>query len=206
MSTQLSVTSEQWTSLTDDGAVQKLIISPGNGPSPQNGDHVAIKYIGTLADRSWSSQDVVDCWLSQQQGLDALAPKFIELNIDGEKLTNDQHFTEAFVSEQLGVENRIQCKKLIMAAKRLTKEMEEFPTGYEFDSSAERGAYRFALGKGKAIRAMELAVGSMVCGERAKVVARSDYCYGKDGLRRSNGDVMVPPFATLMFDVSLLEE
>jgi FKBP-type peptidyl-prolyl cis-trans isomerase len=62
------------------------------------------------------------------------------------------------------------------------------------------------LGKGKAIKAMELAVASMVGGERAKITARSDYCYGKDGLRRSNGDVMVPPFATLEFDITLLEE
>ena len=203
--TDTSAETSEWTALADDGAVKKLTISPGNGSRAQDGDEVAIEYVGTLARRSWSAQDVVDCWLSEQQGLQSLSPMFIELDVDGTKLLDNTYFTEAFVADELGVENKLQCKKLVMAAKRLGKEIADHPEGKEFDSSRERGAYKFTLGKGKAIKAMELAVASMVGGERARIVARSDYCYGKDGLRRSNGDVMVPPFATLEFVITLLE-
>ena len=193
----------QW--LTNDNAIRKNIISPGNGDAPQDGDEVSINYVGTLAERSWTVQDVVDCWLSEQQGFDSLGPKFIEANVDGSKLLDETYFTESFVAEVLGVENRIQCKKMVMAAKRLAKEIQEYPTGIEFDSTNERGAYNFCLGKGKVIKATELAVSSMNRGERAKIVARSDYAYGKEGLRRPNGDILVPSFATLEFDLTLLE-
>ena len=41
-------------------------------------------------------------------------------------------------------------------------------------------------------------------GERVVVICRSDYGYGKEGLRTSKGDVIVPPFATLCFDLTLV--
>lgn len=54
------------------------------------------------------------------------------------------------------------------------------------------------------IKAMELAVRSMKVGERALLVCRSDYGYGAEGLRTGKGDVMVPPFATLCFELNLV--
>mmetsp|Transcript_16572 Transcript_16572/g.37927 ORF Transcript_16572/g.37927 Transcript_16572/m.37927 type:complete len:105 (+) Transcript_16572:417-731(+) len=95
-----------------------------------------------------------------------------------------------------------------MAAKRLRTTLADFDDGSVFDSTASRkdGAslYEFVLGAGKTIRAMELLVASMTEGERARVVARSDYGYGSDGCRTNKGNVMVPPFCGLEFDVRLV--
>ncbi|KAL7548343.1 hypothetical protein ACHAWF_011630 [Thalassiosira exigua] len=92
-----------------------------------------------------------------------------------------------------------------MASRRMIKQQEEYAPGTEFDSSASRGKnYCFELGSGKVIRAMDLAVASMEVGERAEVICRADYAYGPEGLRTSSGDVMVPPFATLRFDLKLV--
>ena len=112
-----------------------------------------------------------------------------------------------FVADTLGVSNKIQIKKLVMASKRLAKAKQENPSGTQFDTNKDRndGApYSFVLGQGKAIKAMELAVASMKEGERAEVRCRADYAYGKEGLRKANGDVMVPEYATLCFDIKLL--
>ena len=54
------------------------------------------------------------------------------------------------------------------------------------------------------IRAMDLAVSSMSVGERAKLICRSDYAYGSEGLRSAKGDIIVPPFATLCFELKLI--
>ena len=41
-------------------------------------------------------------------------------------------------------------------------------------------------------------------GERAEFLLRADQAYGKDGLRRK-GAIIVPPFATLCFDIKLVQ-
>jgi len=198
---------DDWISLDeqDPTAVRKRILEPGQGGVVSPGSEVEIEYEGTLAIRDWNAHDVVTCWLSQQQGLEALAPAFLEHDITIDKLVDtDTFLTPDFVTSTLGLSNKIQGKKLIMAAKRLTTN-NDYEVGRVFDSSAQRQAtYQFTLGSGKAIRAMDLAVSTMQQGERAQIVARADYAYGKDGLRRSNGDVVVPPFATLAFEVQLL--
>ena len=194
-----------WTDLSPggDGAVRIRTLSPApegsTGPSP--GDEVSMAYVGTLAEREWTAADVAGAWLPEQQGLDGeeVAARLLEGGIDGAALAD---LTEDLVRDGLGVEGRIQCKKLVMAAKRVGRD--DPPAGTEFDSSEDRGPYRFPLGAGKVIRATDLAVAAMAYGERAEVVARSDYAYGKDGLRRSDGEVVVPPYATLRFDITLL--
>lgn len=199
----------EWTDLTDDGAVRVRTIAPSpNGddaPPPKAGDQVSVDYVGTLAPRSWSVQDVVAAWLPEQQGLDALAPKlFVEFAIDGAKLTDEKFFTEQFVTTALAVDNKIKCKKLCMAARNLNKE--PYAVGREFDSSEKLGKpFAFPLGKGKAIQAFELAIPTMRVGETVRILARSDMAYGKEGLRKATGEVVVPPYATLQFDVTLLE-
>ena len=199
----------EWTNLTDDGAVKIRTLNPStiaDAASPSPGDQVSVDYVGTLAERSWSAQDVVDAWLSEQQGLDALAPKlFVEFDIDGEKLMDDTFFTEQFVTTALAVDNKIKCKKLCMAARNLKKEAYE--VGSEFDSSKKLGKpFTFPLGKGKAIKAFELALPTMKVGDTAQILTRCDYAYGKEGLRKSTGEVVVPPYATLCFDVTLLDK
>lgn len=193
-----------WVSLAD--GVQKRIIQEGKGEVAEEGSEVEVDYVGTLyGEKDWSVDDVVECWLKNQQGLDHLADGFVKAGIDGKKLMNPDLFTEDFVANELGVSNKIQCKKIVMAAKRIAKQQEEFDIGTEFDSSKERGPFKFTLGEGKAIRAYELAVATMKQGERAEIICRSDYAYGSEGLRKQDGTVIIPPFGTLCFDITLLK-
>jgi len=186
--------------------VRKHIMEEGEGDLPSKGSTVELEYTGTLlGEKDWSVNDVVECWLSNLQGLDQFTPQFLENEIDGTKLMDDSFFTEEYCMDQLGISNKIQAKKMIMASRRLIKQQEEYAPGTEFDSSKTRDKnYSFVLGKGKVIRAMELAVSSMKVGERALLVCRADYGYGSEGLRTRQGDVMVPPFATLCFEIKLV--
>jgi FKBP-type peptidyl-prolyl cis-trans isomerase len=204
-SSVLKASSEaEWVTLTD--GVRKRVVEEGDGDVAQEGSEVEVEYVGTLVgEKDWTEQDVVDCWLTNQQGLDHLADAFIKAGINGNKLMNTDFFTEDFVTNELGVSNKKQCKKLVMAAKRIGKQQDDFAVGTEFDSSEERGPFKFTLGQGKVIKAYELAVATMKKGERAEIICRSDSAYGAEGYRKQNGDVVVPPFATLCFDINLLK-
>mmetsp|Transcript_20464 Transcript_20464/g.40540 ORF Transcript_20464/g.40540 Transcript_20464/m.40540 type:complete len:274 (+) Transcript_20464:101-922(+) len=197
---------EKWIPLTDNEKVCKLILEEGTGGIPVQGSTVELEYTGTLlGEADWTTQDVTECWLSQLQGLDHLKSAFVQNDIDGSKLMDTSYFTEEFCLEQLGLSNKIQAKKLVMAAKRLAKQQEDIPPGMLFDSSSERGKnFSFILGNGKAIKAVDLAAGTMKVGEKSKVVCRADYAYGSEGLRTSKGDVLVPPFANLCFELKLV--
>lgn len=205
LSTAQALSSDQdWVSLAD--GVKKRVIEQGEGHVAQDKSVVEVEYRGTLVgERDWTVQDVVDCWLSNQQGLDHFKDAFVERQIDGSKLLDANFFTEEFVTTELQVSNKLQCKKLVMASRRLAKQQEEYPIGTEFDSSKERGPFRFTLGEGRVIRACELAVATMKQGERALVVCRADYGYGSEGLRKRNGHVVVPPFSSLCFNMTLLK-
>ena len=212
----------EWTSLTNDDTiwhtpppVRKRILVEGTGgiPSENEDSIIELQYTGTLlGERNlWSCNDVVQCWLGQLQGLEHLSPKFIEQDIDGNKLMDESYFTEQFCMETLGMESKVQAKKLVMAARRLTKQQVEYPSGTVFDSSGAREGtnYTFVLtkkngGRSKVIPAIELAVRSMKVGERSRLICRSDYAYGSEGLRSSKGEVIVPPFAMLCFDLTLV--
>ena len=100
-----------------------------------------------------------------------------------------------------------------MAAKRLQKVRDEFEIGTEFDSNDH-----FVVDKNKRlIKGMRLAIDKMMAmmandddgddnatTDSISIVCRSDFAYGSEGLRKSNGDVMVPPFATLRFDIEMI--
>jgi len=188
--------------------VKKLIIKEGDGEIPTKGSKVEIEYAGTLGESqtSWSVEDVAESWLKHQQGLyDVLLEPFKQKEVNGQVLLDPDVFNEQFVAEELEITNRIQCKKTVMAAKRLAKQIDEFPEGLEFDSSISRGkSYEFVLGSGKVIKAMDLLVATMKVGEKAQVICRSDYGYGNEGYRKSTGEIVVPPFATLSFHITLL--
>jgi FKBP-type peptidyl-prolyl cis-trans isomerase len=201
----------------NDGAtpmVRKRIIQEGTGSSPPPpNSQVTIEYTGTLAslqqqDEYWTPQDVVECWLSQQQGLPETLPQaFVDQQIDSTKLTDVEFFTdEDFVTNTLGVSNKMQCKKLVVAAKRLAQERQQYQaTSTVFDSSQQRGPYSFPLGQNKAIRAVDLVVANMTLGETCQMITRCDYAYGKEGLRSSRGEVRIPPYATLQFEITLID-
>lgn len=72
--------------------------------------------------------------------------------------------------------------------------------GKEFDSSRKRGKpFKFTVGKGEVIRGWDEGVAQLSVGQRAKLVCSPDYAYGSRG-----HPGIIPPNATLTFDVELL--
>ena len=73
-------------------------------------------------------------------------------------------------------------------------------TGAVFDSSRARGkTFRFTLGEGKVIGGWEVGVSSMQVGELCEITCSPQYAYGAKGI-----PPMIPPSATLRFEVELL--
>lgn len=193
-----------WINLVPDRGVQKMIIEEGSGDIYPSGSVISIDYKGSIVASNWTVDEVLTCWLSEQQGLDYLAEKFQDLQVDGKKLNDLEYFTEDFVRDELGLQAKIASKKLVMAAKRLVKtttDENEYPLpGSLFDSNE---GYEVTLGKGKVIQGMEVGLMTMKRGEKAKIKIRSDYGYGGEGCRKRNGDILVPPFATICFEIKL---
>ncbi len=73
--------------------------------------------------------------------------------------------------------------------------------GKEFDSSIKRNQpFSFNIGEGKVIKGWDEGVALMRVGDKFRFIIPSDLAYGEGGA----GDV-IPPNATLIFDVKLLE-
>ncbi|XP_044727397.1 peptidyl-prolyl cis-trans isomerase Fkbp12 [Chrysoperla carnea] len=72
--------------------------------------------------------------------------------------------------------------------------------GVKFDSSRDRGVpFRFHIGKGEVIKGWDQGVAQMSVGQRAKLTCSPDFAYGSRG-----HPGIIPPNATLIFDVELL--
>ncbi|XP_057175746.1 FKBP prolyl isomerase 1Ab [Triplophysa rosa] len=72
--------------------------------------------------------------------------------------------------------------------------------GRKFDSSRDRDKpFKFKIGKQEVIRGWEEGIVQMSVGQRAKLTCSPDYAYGNKG-----HPGIIPPNATLIFDVELL--
>lgn len=72
--------------------------------------------------------------------------------------------------------------------------------GTKFDSSRDRDEpFSFNLGMGQVIRGWDEGVAQLSLGQRATLTCTHDYAYGERGYPG-----VIPPKATLIFDVELL--
>ena len=74
--------------------------------------------------------------------------------------------------------------------------------GTQFDSSRDRGRpFAFTLGQGRVIKGWDLGVPGMQAGGLRKLTIPPEEGYGAKGAGRG----LIPPHATLVFEVELLE-
>ncbi len=76
----------------------------------------------------------------------------------------------------------------------------------KFDSSLDRGQpFQFALGVGQVIPGWDEGLATMKQGGKRRLIIPPELAYGEQGIQDRTGRDVIPPNATLTFDVELLE-
>lgn len=73
------------------------------------------------------------------------------------------------------------------------------PDNTQFDSSRSRKPFGFPVGSGQVIKGWDEGVRTMKVGGKRRLIVPGDLAYGAKGLRN-----IIPPDATLVFDIELL--
>ena len=130
-----------------------------------------------------------------------MAPELFEaFEIDGKRLTNPNKFSVKFIKEGLGILKDAKQTTLFEAAQDLKRSEQSHMEGTVFD----KNQFSFRPGKGQVIQAFDLAIAEMKVGQTVSIVARSYFAYGSKGLR-DGWKVLVPPYATVQYDVTFIE-
>ncbi len=138
---------------------------------------------------------------------------FLSQNLDNNEIQNENKEEQPINMDNINMDNNeVQDLKIEILEQSSGEEAKNndkvsvhytgtLEDGTKFDSSLDRGQpFSFTLGIGQVIKGWDLGVLGMKIGEKRKLIIPSELGYGNRG-----AGAIIPPNATLIFEVELLE-